>query len=242
VSEILSWWNLIFLLPLAVAVLFLLVNAIGLGTETSGDSELRAESPPGLYEGASYDSAQDINHEVAADHENGQDSNDQDLNHSSSRVFLEFLGARRIPITWIFPIFFLSWGITGWLLNLRLSPNIREPIIFIWGSITGASLVSCFVTRLTSKLLWRFSRFSETYAKTEKELIGCEGEADYKITHESGMAQVYDDRATLHRICCRIEPQGVMIPEGNKILIVGYDGEEGFYVVKHLTAERTLNQ
>lgn len=118
------------------------------------------------------------------------------------------------------------------MFNKLLQPVLREPFIFVWISIAGSFLVSAAVTRLAGKFISKYMPLSETYAKGREELVGCEGEAIYKVTLESGMAQVYDERGTLHRIYCRIEPQGNVIGEGEKILIVGYDGDEDLYLVK----------
>src|SRR3972149_7411811 len=120
-TDILSWWNLLFLVPVALSALFLLMNSIGLGSDAEADAEAEAEAD--LHEGASFDSAHDMDHDLAADHDMDHDMDHdahQDtsgLHHGSSHVFIEFLGAGRIPITLIFQIFFLSWGLSGWLLN-----------------------------------------------------------------------------------------------------------------------------
>ncbi|MCI0415936.1 YqiJ family protein [bacterium] len=217
--EVFTWWNLLFLLPLAFAALFLLMNTIGITGDTDVDAEAHVDTE--------HDINHDINHDT--DHDTDDDAGD---GARSSRTFLEFLGGGRIPVTLIFQIFFFAWGITGWILNLLLKPILREPLIFVWVSIAGAFAVSAFSTRLIGKLIWKYAPLSETYAKEREDLIGCEGEALYSITSESGMAQIYDDRGSLHRIYCRIDTEGESIASGDRILIVGYDRQEDLYFVK----------
>ncbi|MCI0612255.1 YqiJ family protein [bacterium] len=220
------------MIPLGLSALLILVNAIGL----SGDSD------------ADVHHEIDVDHDVDVDHDIPADvDSDHAVEHheggSSERGFIEFLGAGKIPITLIFQIFFLSWGISGWILNVLLRPVLIQPWAFIWISILGALIISAFITRSTAKLIWRYAPLSETYAKHREELIGREGESIYAITQQSGMAQIYDERGSLHRIYCRVEPGAREIAQGEKILIIHYDQDDDIYLVKPSAIElRTSNE
>jgi hypothetical protein len=235
-SELLSWWNLVFLIPLGLSVLLILMNAIGL----SGDSDADVEHDVHVAADAELDHDVDTHAEVDQD---GDVHAQTDHATPSSRVgIVEFLGGGRIPVALIFQIFFLIWGVSGWIINVLLG-TLLPPWIFIWISMAGALFIAALSTRMTAKLIWRYAPLTETYAKHREELIGREGEAIYAITEDSGMAQIYDERGSLHRIYCRIEPGAREIPGGGKVLIVHYDEDDDVYLVRSSTvAIRSANE
>ncbi len=240
-SEPLAWWNLVFLIPLGLSTLLILMNAIGLGSDADTDVHHEIDVGADADLEADVDADADLDHDADMDH-------DADTDHSgehpdSGRGFVEFLGGGRIPVTLIFQIFFLSWGISGWILNVLLRPILQQPWLFIWISMAGALIISALITRTTGKLIWRYAPLSETYATHREELIGRDGEAIYAITQQSGMAQIYDERGSLHRIYCRVEPGAREIPGGGRVLIIHYDHEEDVYLVKPSTINvRTSNE
>ena len=152
--------------------------------------------------------------------------------NSIVEVLLDFLGADKMPVALFSAVFLFLWAVSGYSLIKLLTPFLLNPFTVLCLSIAGAFIFGGLLTRVALQFLWRNLPYSSRFAGHAEALIGCQGGAMDKITLEGGMAQVYDEKGNVHLVLCRIEPHGRVIQEGGKILIIGYDSQENFYLVK----------
>jgi hypothetical protein len=152
--------------------------------------------------------------------------------NSIVEVLLDFLYAHKMPVSLFSAVFLFLWALSGYLLTKILTPFLQNSFAVICLSIAGAFVFGALLTRLALQLLWRNLPYSSRFPGCAEALIGCQGGAMDKITLEGGMAQVYDEKGNVHLVLCRIEPQGRVIQEGDKILIIGYDSQENCFLVK----------
>lgn len=216
-----SWWNLIFwILPLASLLLLL----------QSRKEQLKRRQEASLKQGDLFPDGASLDSSCEPDYDLLYPVDDEEPPHhkSSLELFLHFLsrGIFSPPLTLF--LFSSLWGIFGLWTNHLLSKRVGLPIVYVWISILSATVLSIAVCLLFTKI-WTFWKENRD---RKDQLIGCEGEAMYRVTLENGIAEVYDEAGRLHRVRCRIEAQGNYIPEGDHLLIVGYDREEDTYLVK----------
>lgn len=235
--NLLTWWNLIFVLPFSAALIYILFQAFtGLGVEQGADAD--------------HDVGADVDHDIDMDMDHDADIG---VDHDIERHFgvehttefshtndanaivkaLSFLGVGRVPISIVFMTFCFIWGFTGWMSNLLLAPILRYPVVFIWPSIAIALFFTLLLTKWTVKGLSRIMPSTETYGTSNVQLVGKRGKALYEITETSGSVRLRDDYGNLLDIACRIKPGEKPIPAGDSVILMRYDAQKQIFLVKH---------
>lgn len=235
--NLLTWWNLIFVLPFSAALIYILFQAFtGLGMEHGGDID--------------HDIGVDVDHDVDLDMDHDTDLGvDHDVEHhfgvehstefghaddtSAIVKALSFLGIGRVPISIVFMTFCFIWGFTGWMSNMVLAPILRYPVIFIWPSIGIALFSTLLFTRWTVKGLSKIMPSTETYGTSNAQLAGRRGKAFYEITETSGCVRLHDDYGNLLDLACRVKPGDDPIPSGSSVILMRYDVQKQVFLVKH---------
>ena len=174
----------------------------------------RSPEAAGLYSDNCFDEELELDHQ-------GHTS------RSSLLAVLNLMSKSRFSPDHTVLLLFAFWGASGLLINELLQKIFHEPLVYFWLSAVLAMIVAIAVIRVCSSLILK-----SDFVKKKRGLIGCEGRAMDRVTLESGMAQILDERGALHRVFCRIEPDGYVIQEGDTLRVVGYDSEEGRYLVK----------
>lgn len=210
--DILAWWNLIFLLPCALALLYVLLLAFGIAA-------------------VDHDHGPDVH---------GLDHGDADLHghdlHGAHGVgvagaVLSALGVGRVPLPVVFTSLAFTWGFTGWASNLVLS---RTPVVeafFPALSIPIAAVVAFAVTGATARLLARILPATESYGARNYDLVGRLAEARFTITESFGRAFLYDAHGTPQEVTCRVQPGEPPIVSGSRVLLFDYDRERDMFLV-----------
>ncbi len=199
--ELLKWWNLIFLLPAAAAVLYVLLLAVG--ALPFDDMGLHFDAHAGH-----------VDHDLPGDHD-----------------LLGILGVGRVPISVVLISFSLLWGVIGWFAMRALSTIWPEPGVFIWPSLLIALVGAGGLTRVMSRLLGRIMPGTESYGAGARELIGRMAETRYPISATGGSVQVYDQHGTMHEVPARVLTGEAMIPAGTRVVLWRYDDAAGSYLV-----------
>ena len=199
--ELLEWWNLIFLLPAAAAVLYVLLLAVG--ALPFDDMGLHFDALGGH-----------LDHDLPGDHD-----------------LLGILGVGRVPISIVLISFSLLWGVIGWFAIRAFRPIWPEPGVFIWPSLLVALTGAAGLTRVLAKLLSRVMPGSESYGAGTRELIGRMAETRYPISPTGGSVQVYDQYGTLHEVPARVLADEALIPAGARVVLWRYDDATGSYLV-----------
>jgi len=236
---ILSWWNLIFLAPFAVALLYLGVytlTGVGMGdADADVHGDVGADADADVDADAHLEADGHVETDAHADTEAAHDT-DHDTEtggqQSLQAMALAWFGVGKVPITIIVTCFMLVWGSSGFITNSMVrNENGWDAAIL---SIPIALLASLFVTRLIVLFMGRFMPLNETYAKRRGELVGCTGQAIYSINQNFGMALVRDDHGDLHQVNCRIAPELPPVAKGARVKLVAYGAKDKTFFVRQI--------
>jgi hypothetical protein len=222
IVNVLSWWNLIFVLPAIGALLYLLLLATGAVAGDTGDvdADLDADLDPGDFHG--------IEHAIgeAGTAPDGTTSSPGGLLH-----VLSLVGVGRAPLSLLLISFCFLWGLLGWLGNAALGAVIASPAIFIWPSLALALIGSLILTRLLAGGLHRLLPATETYAVSNRQLVGRLASVRFSVTASSGTAQLYDDQGRMHEVPVRVLPGEAPIPAQSSVVLWRYDPVTNTFLV-----------
>ena len=250
---LLNWWNLIFLLPFALAALYLgLYTVSGI---TFGESDLDADSDLDL----DADADADVDHDLGADahdldhdvHDVGHDSDsdteahadgdsDSHDSHDGGRLAaLGWLGIGRVPVSIVLMVMLLSWGSAGILANALLqSRGAAAAAISIPAALGASALVTHWVVLFVARWLPLY----ETTARRRHALLGCVGQAIFPIDWKFGMVAVRDDLGDLYQVPCRTSDPGQTIPKDSKVKLVSYNGKQGIFNVSQIDSSEARSK
>jgi len=230
---LINWWNLIFVLPFGLALLYLgLYTVSGV---TFGESDLDADHDFGADADADADADSDANvdhdidHDVDADADADHDADtdaEQEAPVSPALAGMSWLGVGKVPLSIVLMVLLLTWGGTGLLCNLLLLPRGATATAV---SVPMAFLAAILVTHWVSWFIGRYLPLYETTAKRRHALLGATGEAIFPIDQRFGMASVRDDTGDLYQVPCRADNQP--IPKGSTVKLVSYNGKQGIFYV-----------
>jgi len=234
---ILSWWNLIFLAPFAVALVYLFactLSGVGMGdSEVAAHGDLDADADADLH--GDVDGHDVDGHDVAAHGDaDGHDAEDAHAHESeaatsANALALNWLGVGRVPLSLIVVVLLLVWGGAGFVANAIVRPRSDWAAAEI--SIPAAMLVSLFVTRSMVLFLGRVVPLNQPSALRRGELVGTIGQALYGIDEKFGLVAVRDARGDLQQLPCRVATGVEPIPRGASVKLVAYRaGERVFFV------------
>jgi hypothetical protein len=257
---LLGWWNLIFILPFGLGLLYLGVYTISGWTfgdadaDAGVDHDVDASMDADGHLSFDHDADTDLSHDVDADadadtdvtadadahadadtdadaHADGHDSESSESNSGSSILaVLSWLGVGRVPLSIILMVMLMSWGVVGFAVNRSMIESSVARSAPL--AILIALLGSVAITKFVSTTVGKYLPTNQTFARRRHELLGSVGEALYNIDATFGMAYGRDDRGEPFQVACRVEASHAPIIKGTKIQLVGYTAKEQmFYVV-----------
>lgn len=211
---LLSWQNLLFLIPIAAGLLLAIGTAMGFGGEAEHDVDADAD----------------------ADADTDADGDGDSDNDSVGDKALSLFGIGRVPLGIILMTAFLIFGCVGVASNAFLAPLLRAPVLYGLVSLGVAFTAMVLLTGRVARLVSRLMPTTETYTVSKNDLVGVSGTLVLPATATSGLAQVYDHDKNLHQIIC-VSSEGDL-PKGSEILVIDYSAEKGVYtVVKNPAAD-----
>jgi hypothetical protein len=222
--SIVAWWNLIFLLPAFAALLYLILLATGTVAGDTGDIDADVDVDLDLDVDADVDAGEfhGIEHAVGS----------ADIAQPSGLAHvLSLVGIGRAPLSLLLISFSFLWGLIGWLANGLFSTFIASPAVFVWLSVAVALVVSLFLTRLLASGLHRFLPATETYAISNRQLVGRLASVRYAVSDRNGTAQLYDDQGRLHEVPVRVLPGEDPIPAQRTVILWRYDAVAEAFLV-----------
>ena len=222
----LNGFNLIFIVPLLLALVYL-----GLYTFsgwTFGDADVDADVDHDVEHDVDHDVDHDVEHDADHDHAVGGG------NGSGVLAVLSFFGLGRVPLSVLLMILLMSWGVIGFAANSYARENLPALAPHPWVlSVPLAAAGSLLFTKLFAGLVGRYLPTNETYARRRHELLGSVGETVLPTDKTFGMVAVRDNRGELFQHACRLEAGDRTIPKGTKVKLVAYNANERmFYVIE----------
>jgi hypothetical protein len=227
--DLLQWWNLIFLLPFGLALVYVLLMATGAVVAEGG-----------------HDFGLDHDQDVGLDHDIDHDAH-MDAHAPEGPGFvghmLTLLGVGRVPLSLIATCFCFVWGFSGWASNEVFRSFMPAPALYVWISIAIALFMSLLFTRFLVFGMTKILPLDENYAVSDVQLVGRRAKVRFTITPVSGTAQLNDQYGTLHEVPCRLksdEQEIKSLPPGTPIILLDYDREKKVFYVRHDPLENTL--
>jgi len=252
---LMGWWNLIFLAPFFVALLYLGVYTLtGIG---SGDSEATGHGDGGHGDGDSAEADADADaddggsdlhmgtgagggHGGDSAHPHGERGGEGKAAPTSGQgvlgMALTWLGVGRVPISLILIVMMLTWGAAGFISNSLLRPATDWNAAAI--SLPVAAIIMLLVSKTIVMAMVRFVPLNESYAQKKREMVGSMGEALYPITQSFGMVGVRGERGDWRQVPCRVGEGVETIAKGSRVRLVAYSAADGMFYVAAVDAPR----
>jgi hypothetical protein len=236
---VLGWWNLIFILPFGLGLLYLgLYTVSGL---TFGDTDVDAGIDHDVDVHLDADGDASLEHDADAGdstaHADANTDTDSDTDHSAGQdagrasIFsaLTWIGFGRVPASMVIMLLLLSWGPIGFCANRALIgwPTPASYLIAVAIAFGGSAIFTRIVTGLVAKYL----PTTETSARRRHELLGTVAEALYPIDSTFGMACGRDADGQPFQVACRTEEGGPPVAKGNRIKLVAYSASQRLFTV-----------
>jgi membrane protein implicated in regulation of membrane protease activity len=250
IQWILGWWNLIFVAPFAVALVYLFactLGGVGMGdgdadvhgdVDADADADIDADADADVHVDADPDG--DVHAEADGHDADGNGDGDGDGDADSHEMeqtpahltALAWMGVGRVPLSLIGLVLLLTWGAAGFLTNAILRPRTDFDAARI--SIPVAMLASVLVTRSLVILIGRFVPLNQNLAMRQSDHVGEVGQALYGIDEKFGLVAIRDERGDLKQLPCRVAAGVEPIPRGAKVKLVAYRADERFFFVRQL--------
>ena len=239
---ILGWWNLIFVAPFGVALVYLFactLSGVGMGdgdADAHGDVDADADADADVHADADADADGDVHadadgHDAEADGDGDGDADSHETAHTPAHLAaLAWIGVGRVPLSLIGLVLLLTWGASGFLTNAILRP--RTDLEAARVSIPVAMLASILVTRSLVLLIGRYVPLNQNLALRQGDHVGEVGHALYGIDETFGLVAVRDERGDLKQLPCRVAVGVEPIPRGAKVKLVAYRADERFFFVR----------
>lgn len=225
-----AWWNAIYTVPLAVALIVAAVTAlVGMAGGVLGDSS--GEHGGHEHGGHDHGGHDHGEHCVGSDTGDGDAEGDSDAHgggHDSPiGAVLLFLGVGRAPLTVVLQVLLIAWGLAG--VGLHRWAGANGPLALVW-SVPTSLVISVVVTRGVAWVFIRVFPREESTVVGKSEIVGRTGSVVFTVTGSEGTVNVRDAGGTLHRLRARTE--GGPIAGGEAILVTSYDPATDRYEVE----------
>lgn len=244
---LLNWWNLVFLLPFLLALLYLgLYTASGI---TFGEADLDADADMDHDVDVDHDIDADQNfeadHDVDGDHDadtdqdadHDADSNgDRDASVPAHLAAIHWLGIGRVPLSLLLMLMLIAWGVVGFLTNAALASRGALAALV---SVPLAAAVSVLIAHLFVTVVDRYMPLCSTTARRRHALLGSVGEAIFPIDQRFGMVSVRDEMGDLYQVPCRVETSSEPVPKGSAVQLISYNARSGFFYVRRQAIAQT---
>jgi hypothetical protein len=235
VQTLLAWWNLIFVVPFGLALVYLGVYTFTGVTIGDPDADVDADADADVHGDLHADHDVDADADADAEADGDADAHDYDHDHvGGGRLglgLLAFIGVGRVPLSILLTVLLFTWGAVGFISNTVLQPRVDPAWTVALASVPCAALAGVMMTRAVSSLICRYMPLNGTSARRKHELLGLAGTALYPVNETFGLASVRDDEGNLFQVPCRVEAGRDTIGKGESVLLVGYSAKQQIYHV-----------
>ena len=235
---ILGWYNLIYLLPLGTALLYLITYAATGVTFGDVDADVDMDADVDVDMDADVDVDADVDAPAShgdllgdvhgAAHGDHELDGDGTPSKSLSATVLSLFGVGHVPLSILLMVLFFSFGGIGYVLNDLLAEPIGVPWMVLI-SLPAAVVGSLGLTMLLGTALAKYMPMNETSAKRRSSLVGSRGVAVFEINASAGVAVVTDD-GDRYQVTARTT-DGTVIAGGTEVILTRYDASAGHFLV-----------
>lgn len=230
-QDYLQWWNVVYLAPLAISLIWILASAMGcmhVGHAGVGG---------GHSTGHGFGHIHGTGHSHGTGHGHSGHAHNSAHGHNSqgsgfSQKVMDILGIGQAPITLLLGIFMFCWGACGMTMNQLFSGAGKYPLVYIWPSMIITFAVSFTVTRAMAALVARLLPAEETFGVSRRELIGLTGKAVFTISAKGGTIDIHDRYGTVHREQAKTGEADIDVMSGTEALVLDYDDSDHKFIVK----------
>ncbi|MBI5831619.1 MAG: DUF1449 family protein [Armatimonadetes bacterium] len=234
-SELWQWWNLVYVVPLIMAVLYLGVS-VTFGLFEGGDADHDADHD--MDHDVDHDVDVDADHDVDADGDADHDHDaEADADHGAdpAALLLLAIGARQVTAGLALQMLAFTWGLLGMVINRWLAGMHIEPRVFIVPSLLVTGVASIALTRGLSTLLGKLIPKDDSADVRRVDLEGSTAQCLYSIDGDSGVAIVRDKYGHRHQVACR-STEGE-IARGAEVILLEYVAQRDYYLVQEAPDE-----
>ncbi len=229
-QDCLQWWNVIYLAPLIISLIWIIATTMGGLSSSSADAGDGIDAGDGVDmggdgadvgDGVDGDAGDASGHDADAGH-------GSDFGHIMSHIF----GIGQVPLSLLLGIYMFCWGACGMAMNQLFSGMLKYPAIYIWPSLGATFVISFIVTRSMAAIVAKMMPREETFGVSRQELVGLTGKAVYAITAKAGTVDISDKYGTVHREQAKTGAGDEIIPAETRVLILDYDKSDNKFIVK----------
>lgn len=224
-----QWWNVVYLLPLAISLVWIIATAMGgihMGTAHTGGGH---DASHGLGHGFGHCHGSGHGHSAHAHNDgHGHDGHGSGF----SQKVMSILGIDQVPITLLLGIYMFCWGACGMAMNQFFSGISKYPLGYIWPSMGITFLVSFAITRSMAAIVARMLPTEETFGVSRHELVGLTGKAVFTVSAKGGTVDIRDKYGTVHREQAKTGDEDGSVLSGTEVLVLDYDVSDHKFVVK----------
>jgi hypothetical protein len=219
---ILDWQNLIFVLPMLAAILYVLLMTVGFFWGGGGDLDAGHD----VHVDVGHDVSAGAGHDVggAAGHDAGGHGGHGSQVGLLGRAF-GLLGVGKVPVSILWLSVCFIWGATGLVLNVLLGVGaLRQNVLF-------AALAAVVGARSVAEGLAFLLPREESYHTPKAELVGQVGEVLYEVTRTSGTVRLCDPSGNLLDLDCRVL-DGAGLKAGTRVVLQEYEPTADVFFVR----------
>ena len=209
-AMLLKWENLVFILPMAFALLLLGVSMLG---------------------GGHHDGDHDADGHVGAHEVDGYGSGGADNDASFFSRMLDVLGVGRVPVS----ILVFTWCMLFGFIGLTLEHYVFAflPALYLNVVVSGviAFITSGLLTSMLARLIGAIMPRLESYGERKQDFINREAEVRYTITASSGTVTLIDKYGNLQQLQVYLDSScKEAIPPHTKVILLSYDPAEDAFL------------
>ena len=242
IQWLIQWWNLIFVLPMGLALMYLgLMTFSGVtfgdadadhdfdadhDLDADHDVEADADSDADADGDAETDGDTDADHDAEA-----EDASESEVSLAMSALSLARRRARAAQHIAHGRIAHLGLG----RIDLHALLEDRGAAA-AWISIPVAAVFSMLVAHFVAVFIAHYFPLNGTSAQRRHALLGLSGQAMLPIDGKFGMVSVRDATGDLYQVACRAAASDESINKGEPVRLVAYNASRQMFLVERETA------
>lgn len=231
VMNLLEWQNLVFVLPIVLALILLGLSMLG----SLGDNDVSVDHDVGIDMDHDVDIDHDVDVHVGAGNAMPHDfDHDIDMDHDISMInlMLSALGIGKVPLSILGFCWLMIFGFVGISLNAVWKGVFDSINVLVVVSAGIALFTSLTLTGFLAKFIAKFMPKSESYGETLSDFINREAEVRYTVTSSAGTITLHDKYGNLQTLHARRDVSCESdIPPDTKVMILSYSSQDGEFLV-----------